>query len=423
MKPKISPLPKRTHEHKNLLKMTTTHLPHIHVKQRQPQKRSEQNRKKAMIPIFPKHQKYPPEQRNPLAKHVKITLNKEPPNPQYINMLSQAAREEGLLKSELSSVLVHKLEHPHARTRTPHHLPIPAGLGFDIDDYVHFTAPARKQKNSIITRHFVGENASIVITFTARNDPTLFPAPYAFQTSMMSTNLINQCDLDILRRNLKHGNNQVIPIHNISTTAHQHILDFLNKQEEWAAHTAVFLAIESIASYCKNENSTTRNRANRIPLSPIKRNLVICNKCKKSLEEYHSNFPFLSFINCQWAVTPSSFSQDLRLQTPNNQLLLCPRCASDHAHVLDNVPCIWAPPGFIRESYQPTYIGGVDTRQRTTLEKWVTMIPSDYLTYHHLKNKHFVSPIDPLTPHLSYDTMRRNTCPHKRKARQNKLPS
>jgi hypothetical protein len=95
------------------------------------------------------------------------------------------------------------------RTRSPHHFPIPADLGFDIDDYVEFTAPARKQKNSVITKHFVGKNASVVITFTARNDPTLSPAPYTFQTSMMAANLINRCDLDILRRNLKTG--RVVP--------------------------------------------------------------------------------------------------------------------------------------------------------------------------------------------------------------------
>jgi hypothetical protein len=306
-----------THKQKEKITTSTTHNTH-------------QKQKSTMIPL-PTSPNRPPKLRSLSSKHVKVILNKEPPHPQYIEILSQAARNEGSFKSELSSILLHKLEHPHARMKSPHHFPIPADLGFDIDDYVEFTAPARKQKNSVITRHFVGENASVVITFTAKNDPTLFPAPYAFQTSMMTANLINRCDLDILRRNLKTGNERMIPTHNISPPAHRQIMDFLNKQEEWAAHTAAFLAIESVASYCRNSNATTRNRANKIPLSPIKKDFIVCTKCKRRLEEYHSKFPLNSFTKCQWAVTSSSFMQSPELETPNGQLLFCPKCASEHS--------------------------------------------------------------------------------------------
>ena len=333
-----------------------------------------------------------------LHKNLKIFIDGSTPSYHVLKIVSDAAIDEGLLQTENSSYLLQDKENP------PRHIPIFIGTGTDSDDYSTLIRNIEDMKHTVVTRNFIGHgNRSLTLSYLAKHEPAIRKAPYFFRSSP-SGNLIPPDELEPLKKKV-HSFQPTVQFKSLlSDKTRSLISTYLDDQERLAATTALYLAVNSISDFCTHGNISTRNRANRVPLTPIEWRDVFCSRCDIHLSQYHKANSTMSLLLCQWAVSASSLYPSSKHHTKNGQVLLCPPCASKMNHLLDNNPCIWAPSLFPRPSYQPTMIGGSDTGRMTEIRQWIINIPRDYKKWCPIQNSCLTSPYRGPSLHLHFSS-------------------
>lgn len=163
--------------------------------------------------------------------------------------------------------------------------------------------------------------------------------------------------------------------------------EYLTEQEQLGRNQTLHTLMDDLDTN-KEDRFVSHTNWNpmKVPLFPIKRSSIACANCQLSHDQYIKKHPVRSFDKPMWRVCKTIPGDPLA--TEHKQVLYCPKCVDEinhnenaYPHNNNLLPVIWAPPRFLRDNYQPMFIGGDSfTHKYYTGSKsnshWLEHIPS-----------------------------------------------
>lgn len=168
---------------------------------------------------------------------------------------------------------------------------------------------------------------------------------------------------------------------------------YLTQQEQLARAQTVHNLLDCLDSN-KAERTVDHTNWNplTVPLFPIERDQIICANCEVSHDNFIKQHPAKSFDKPAWRVC-KAIAGDPH-STAHKQIVYCPICIDDTNHNQNAtphnnniLPIIWAPARFLRDNYQPMFIGGNASNPKyytgnDSSSHWLDHIPSQEDSQH-----------------------------------------